>query len=666
MFRTVLPNIKTLFSSEGRSREPVHFDWRLIRRKRWPFLLLPATTPDVQVGLKLYSAQRRRAKIWRALLPLLFKTPAAALYKRVHFEADAGAEIMQFLAQQSGVPAERIQVSAIKFGGVAQLSRIALLLCDETRRPVSVVKVGLNSAGHEATNREADLLEKLPHGALGCIRMTGRLKTPALSAFATAYFPGDSPGNDAGMEQLFHAWLNPGPSVPLASLNTWRDLAAEAVRADSGTWQVLSAALAEKTVRTTLYHGDFAPWNIRAVNVQNLQVFDWERGRLQGIPGWDWFHFVVQTAILARRHSVERVAAEVEQLLHSDRFKKYAAEAGISDFVQPLLLAYLLHQKWVIKPQEGGERTAELFDLLSARWQMAPQPAGVHAVAPAESHCPGLWADALLQLKSAAIQLSNLFWKPSLTARVQPSLHAQFLRHWPVVLLAGLMLSGVAAGHYLSSAHLLFVPFYLIPCALLTWIIDRRWGTLAAIAAAVAGPLVAYAKDPGSHKLDVMVWNMVMRLLTLQICVLFLGQISRHKNRFERQAALEYRPGKFTENWAVVLASGLLFMIVAKLDLITDPHMSFLPLYLLPCMILTLRLNLGWGIAIALVGATAVSLMQYYTGPYHEVAKVFGWNLGMRLVIFLFVAMLLDRIRKENPGLFSRNHNGYPTPPSRV
>ena len=666
MFRTVLPTIKTLFSSEGRSREPVHFDWRLIRRNRWPFLLLPATAPDVRVGLELYSAQRRRAKIWRALLPLLFKTPAATLFERVRFEADAGAEIMQFLAQQSGMPAERIQVSAIKFGGLTQQSRITLLLCDETRRPVSVVKVGLNSAGREATNREADLLEKLPSATLGCIRMTGRLKTSELSAFATAYFPGNSPANDAGMEQLFHAWLNPGPPVPLASLNTWCDLAAEAARADSGTWRVLSAALAGRTVRTTLYHGDFAPWNIRAVNAQNLQVFDWERGLLQGIPGWDWFHFFVQTAILARRHSIERVAAEVEQLLDSDRFKKYAAEAGISDFVRPLLLAYLLHQELVIKPLDGGKKTAELFELLFAHWQMAPQSGGIPTAAPAESPRPGLWADALLQLKSAMVVSSNLFWEPHLTARAQPSMRAQFSRHWPVVLLAGLMLASVATIHYYSSAHLLFLAFYLVPCALLAWKIDRRWGTLAASVAAVTGPLIGYAKDPGSHKLDVVGWNMIMRFLTLQLCVLFLALISRDKYRHERHATPQYRPRKFTENWAVVLACGLLFLTVAKLDMITDPHMSFLPLYLVPCIILTLMLNLGWGIAAALAGAITVSLIQYYTGPYHEVAKVFGWNLGMRLVIFLFVTLLLNRIRKENTLLFFHNHNEHPAPHGRV
>jgi hypothetical protein len=665
MFHAVLPAIETLFASEGPPRQPVHFDWWLIRRKGRPFLLLPATMTDAWVGLELYSAQRRRAKIWRAFLPLLFKTPAASLFDRVHFEADAGSEIMQFLARQSGLTATPIQAVAIKFGGAVQRSRLVLLLCDETHRPVSVVKVGLDSSGREVTDREADLLEKLPFGMLGCIRITGRLNTPVLSAFATAYFPGDSPGDDAGMERLFHAWLNPGPSVPLASLETWRELAAMVAEADPGAWQVLSVALAGKTVRTTLYHGDFAPWNIRAINVQNLQVFDWERGRLQGIPGWDWFHFIVQTAILAKRLSVERVAAEVEQLLHSERFKKYAAEAGISDSAEPLLLAYLLHQKWVIKPHEGGKTTAELFELLSVCWQMTPQPAGVPAAAPAESPGSGMWTGAVLQLKSAAAQLSNLFWEPSLTAIVPPPLRTQFLRHWPVVLLAGLMLAGVATAHYFSSTHLVFLPFYLVPCALLTWKIDWRWGALAATAAAAAGPLIVSMKDSGLHKLDVTVWNMVMRFLTLQLCVLFVGQIHKQKKLFRSHASPNRRPVKFTGNWAVVLVSGLLFMIVAALDFVTDPHMIFLPLYLLPCMILTLVLNLPWGITAALVAAVSNSLVDYSTSPDYEVAAVFGWNFVMHLAIFLIVTLLLDRICRENILFLSKKQNHCQVSPAR-
>ena len=374
MSKSIYPIIETLFASPGQMREPVAFEWRLIRRNGKPFLLLPAVMSDARAGLEIYSAHRWVGKVWRAFLPLLLKVPSASLFERIRFEADAGSETMQFLARQSGMSAARLKVPAIKFGGDPDGSRLVLLLCDEAGRPVSVVKAGLSAAGRETTDREADLLEKLPPGMLGCIRMTGRLKTPSLSMVATAYFRGESPKNDAGMEHLFHAWLNPGPVVPLAGLESWREFTTVVAGANPGAWQILNKALMGKNIRSTLYHGDFAPWNIRAINSQNLQTFDWERGHLQGIPGWDWFHFFVQTAILPRRLSVERVAAEVEQLLLSDRFQKYAAEAGISEITQPLLLAYLLHQKWVVQPGDGRQTTDELIELLFVRWQMTPVP----------------------------------------------------------------------------------------------------------------------------------------------------------------------------------------------------------------------------------------------------------------------------------------------------
>ena len=42
MSKSIYPIIETLFASPGQMREPVAFEWRLIRRNGKPFLLLPA------------------------------------------------------------------------------------------------------------------------------------------------------------------------------------------------------------------------------------------------------------------------------------------------------------------------------------------------------------------------------------------------------------------------------------------------------------------------------------------------------------------------------------------------------------------------------------------------------------------------------------------------
>lgn len=667
MPKSIQPIIEELFAVEQPGGRRLDFTWRLIRRKHRPFLLLPDAA-DMRVSLELYSAQRRRAKIWRALLPLALRSPGASAFKKISFQPDAGSELIRFVAEQSGVPVDQLQAPAIKFGGLElQKSRLVLLLCDETNRPVRVVKLGLNAEGRAATEQEADLLEKLPADKLGCIRLAGRLTTAKMSAFATAYYPGQSPEDDAGLETLFHSWLNPGVPVPINGLDSWRELDTKVAAAAPEEWSALRPALAGKTLRTTLYHGDFAPWNIRAINSQNLQAFDWERGHLQGIPGWDWFHFIVQTSTLARRHSVERVAAEVEQLFQSPRFEKYAAAAGISEIVKPLMLAYLLHHRWVVQPLEGGRTVMELHELLSQRWQMNPRPelsaAGKKSPATSTAEAPGLWADALRQLKSATHQLRNLFWEPTLNSKMRPTMAAQFSAHWPVIFLAGLLLVAIAATHAFTSTHLILLPFYLVPILLLTLKVDRRWGALIATVAAVVGPLIQSYRDTEFHHLDVGLWNVVMRFITLQMCVLFVDRIQKQRKTLFDPSPARAPAAKFSEHWAVLAASGLLFAAIFALDYITNPHLNFIPVYLLPCMIITLALNFRWGMIATVLSAAAGSLSEYLSNPGYHLAEVFGWNFLMRLAISALVILLLERIRRENVLFFSSRNPGHASPP---
>ena len=103
MSKTVRPILEALFAHRGEPGQLVAFDWRLVRKNGRPFLLLPQHSADIRTGLYLYSAQRQRAKIWRALLPAMIRMPVASLFERVSFQADTASEMMRFMAQQSGI-----------------------------------------------------------------------------------------------------------------------------------------------------------------------------------------------------------------------------------------------------------------------------------------------------------------------------------------------------------------------------------------------------------------------------------------------------------------------------------------------------------------------------------------------------------------------------------
>ena len=661
MFDDVTPFLKILFANEAPPRRPVVFEWWLIRRKGRPFLLLPTSGIDPGIALQLYSAQRVHAKIKRALLPFFLKTPASAFLSRVRIEVDADSEFVQFLARQSGVPVERLRAPAIKVGGIGvHKARFVMLLCDLANRPVKVVKTGLNPRGWvglhpdgwESTEQEACQLEQLPASLIGCIHMTGRIATPALTAFATTYFAGDSPSDDEGMEHLFHAWLNPHAPVPLDHLASWRELQTAFARLDPGMWQLLSQAVAGKKVHSTIHHGDFAPWNIRATSQQNLQVFDWERGQAQGIPGWDWFHFFVQTAILARRYHEKRVAAEVEQLLQSPRFQIYAAAARIKDIVKPLFLAYLLHQKLIVRPVEGGETTEKLYELLAGRWGFksvaAPETAVVEK--PVAGRKESLFDQVLNQVNFTLSQLSNLVWEPTLSQIVKPSMRAQLFAHGKLITVNVLGLAALMFLQFSSTWHTIphfsFILFYLIPCLWLTFKLDRRWGALLASVAALLPPVLRHIFDPDFLPLEITLWNMVMRFILFQIVVVLADRI-RGQNILSplRTPAPAF---KYSDRWAVILGTALFFAVTVLIDVVTSPQLNLLPLYLFPGLVLTLTVDRRWGTAAAVITAIAGPYTQRYEDEFFRQVPVELWNSLVRFLIFQTVVFLLDRIRREN------------------
>ncbi len=645
MSSKVTPAITALFSGPEPVRTPVIFSWRLVRRRGRPFLLLPGNSRRAAHDLELYLAQRPLAKLCRSLIPVILSTPAARIFEPVSIAADADANWMRFLTRQAGLEDGALATPVIKFGGVAgKTSRLILLLHDAGGHPIRVVKAGLDPAGRALTTREADLLSRLPAGVIGCTGISGRFSSETVSAFATTYFPGASLDNDVGIEKLFRCWLNELPLVSLESLASWHELESMAHAADIPEWAWLRDALAGQKVRTTLFHGDFTPWNVRMENLETIQAFDWERGHLHGIPAWDWFHFIVQTSILVKRHSRERIAAELEQLFQSPRFQNYAAEAGISHCFEPLLLAYLLHQRLVVQPEEGRERTRRLFQLLWQQWRMK-QVVGELPVRPAAR----ARRSPTEQLKSAGRKFANLLWEPSLSPEWHPPLLQQCGRHWRGMLAALLWIGGVAAIHYFVKPHIMLAPFYLAPCIWLALVAGRPPALLVAIVAGLAGPEMQYFKEPGVMGWPTLIWNVVMRILVFQFVVVLLHH-ARQTHLYRPPPSRGAPPGGrlLADNWLVVLVMLVYLGLLALLNIWVSPHGNFILFYLVPGVLVALVTDVRWGTVAAVLAAAAAALAQHFGDPGDYTWPATGWNGLMRLAIFETTVLLVRRVHQEN------------------
>ena len=118
-----------------------------------------------------------------------------------------------------------------------------------------------------------------------------------------------------------------------------------------------------------------------------------------------------------------------------------------------------------------------------------------------------------------------LLMKPAAIAKPTLSVRECLAQHSATILASFAMLGLIGLAHHLSNPHILFVPFYLIPCAVLTLILDRRWGILAAAVGSVIGPVVQFFGDSDYAHPSVLLWNMAMRFLLYAVVVLLLDRV---------------------------------------------------------------------------------------------------------------------------------------------
>ena len=92
-------------------------------------------------------------------------------------------------------------------------------------------------------------------------------------------------------------------------------------------------------------HGDFTPWNASLHNGK-LYLFDWEYSNFEWLPGWDLFHFLLQTETLIRNRSPQEVylklrKSEIKELWIAEFSDNRCPEKQI---FSSLFLLYLLER----------------------------------------------------------------------------------------------------------------------------------------------------------------------------------------------------------------------------------------------------------------------------------------------------------------------------------
>lgn len=342
---------RSLFATSAPDPTDRTIEFWVVRKHGEDLLILPLSGREAAQAMDLYPAQTMRARLARHVLQAGLRLGLPIPLPRARVLFSETSDLARLLAEVRG--SNELPVFGILCGNPrGSAPRQVIVVFDAQGAPAVVVKAGTTPGARESVRREAGFLQDAASVA-GAPRVLARFASPALEAFAIDFVAGKSPktGNPAEIARLLTSWIDTSRLLPLGDIPAWQRFPPAASRL---------SALAGLLIHPVIFHGDFAPWNVR-VAAGRWTVLDWERGEITGVPGWDWFHFQLQHAILVRRCSTEALIELSERLLVSEEFQRYASTAAICGHERPLLLGYLYYAVEVLRPTEGLDRLQALL-----------------------------------------------------------------------------------------------------------------------------------------------------------------------------------------------------------------------------------------------------------------------------------------------------------------
>jgi hypothetical protein len=352
-----------LFRSGDAGPESVSIPMWLLRRNGQPLLLLPSTSTLAAHSLELYSPQTKKARMAKALLRISLRLGLPVGLASTSVRIDCDDAFAKYLSQVSGAATASLPEFALLAGNPRTGGqRSILLLFDSGGKPASVVKAGSNPEAFRLIEREEIFLKSVKMRGVPEVRSAFR--SEAVRAFRMNFYPGSSPkaADWEAAENLLSSWVAEDHKLNIAELPMWQRFETSVLVLPPPIKQ-----LGVASVFPTLYHGDFAPWNIKAQN-NSWILLDWERGELAGMPLWDWLHYLVQPAVLVDRCAPEALIERLESWLQSAAVTRYSERCGITGLRRALAAAYFQYCIHVIRPTEGLAELRELGDAVLRRW----------------------------------------------------------------------------------------------------------------------------------------------------------------------------------------------------------------------------------------------------------------------------------------------------------
>lgn len=325
-----------------------------VKKKGHVLLGLPADREAAMITLGLYQPQSLIAKVFARGLFLLIFVRLHRLLPRLDLELRGGGPLAVLASSQ-----ERM---GFLLGNPGAKARRAMVVY-HNESGYGVDKIGLDEVSRASVTAETAVIQSLPKKVVGLPILAGINESDDWASYSTKYIRGTSPRkkDDSLVVALLSEWMKGNKGQALKNTRQWSCMAEYAIEhKDLDIWgELCDASLLQ--VKMGIFHGDFAPWNLKKSDEGEISVLDWENGCNCGPAGWDWLHYLIQRATLVDGLDSTKTLNTCRSWAETDRGEKFLSEAGWGGRVDLWIGTYLVYSNWIL----GFDRK----DLMKA-WQL--------------------------------------------------------------------------------------------------------------------------------------------------------------------------------------------------------------------------------------------------------------------------------------------------------
>ena len=212
-----------------------------------------------------------------------------------------------------------------------------------------VDKIGFGEVAKKSVIEERLVIRNLPQENTGVPQVCDQGEADGWAYYTTPYFHGRSPrvSDQGGVLSVLMNWSENAEVMPFRSSRQWMMIRSAAEeRGMMSMFQQLDSA-GDLKIKVGLFHGDFAPWNIKISSEGEINVLDWEHGCTDGPAGWDWLHYMIQMATLVEDQPASEVLERCRNWATTEEGKSFLADIGWGGEVELWLGSYLMYSGWV-------------------------------------------------------------------------------------------------------------------------------------------------------------------------------------------------------------------------------------------------------------------------------------------------------------------------------